>query len=323
MKKGILVVLVLLMTCSFVYARGTPEKDTVVVGFSLYDMKYGFFRLMEKGARDYFDEIGWEMITHDEKSDETTMVTGCEDLINQGIDVLLVSPFKPEALGPVVQAAHAKGVPVIIDDIGTGDYDYDAFIISDNVGGGTVAGEYLIEVLDDRGVSGGVEVALIRNDPSNIAGHSRGFGFVDVADAQGWTVVKDISAQEATADASYPIAKDMLTAHPNLAAIFCTNDNMATGAAQAALDSGRDDLIVIGFDGSLIALEAIEAGTMQATVMQFPYNMGRIAAEIAVKLLAEEQPEFDDAETRTVFVPVEVIDIENIQKAWDEVAKGE
>ena len=303
-------------------AEETAAED-VFIGFSLYDMKYGFFRLMDAGAKDYAAEKGWEYVTHDEKSDETTMVTGCEDLINQGIDALLVSPFKPEALGPVVEAAHAKGIPVIIDDIGTGDYDYDAFIISDNVGGGEIAGEYVIGLMEEAGTDAApVEVALIRNDPSNVAGHSRGFGFVDVCEAAGYTVVKDVSAQEATADAAYPIATDILTANPDLVAIFCTNDNMATGTAQAAIDSGRDDLIVIGFDGSEIALEAIEAGTMVATVMQFPYNMGVTAAELADDFINGVTPKFDDSETKTIYVPVDIIDINNIDIAWAEVEKG-
>ena len=42
------------------------------------------------------------------------------DLINQGIGALIISPIKPDAMGPIVDAAKAKGIPVVVDDIGGG-----------------------------------------------------------------------------------------------------------------------------------------------------------------------------------------------------------
>ena len=297
-------------------------KEDITIGFSFYDFKISYFVLMDAGAKDYCEERGWDYISHDEKSDETTMVTGCQDLINQGIDALCVSPFKPEALGPVVEAAHAKDIPVIISDIGTGDYDYDAFIVSDNIGGGKLAAEYLIDYFNEKGITGDVEVGVMRIDPSNVANHSRGDGFIEVVEAEGYTVVKDMIIQEATADSAYPVAKDVITANPDIQAIFCTNDNMATGAAQAAIDSGKPNIAIIGFDGQEVALQSIENGTMLATVMQYPYKFGQIACELAGVFIAGETPEYDIPESKTVFVPIEMIDQSNVDEAWEEVNKA-
>ena len=52
---------------------------------------------------------GYDYILVDEKSSESTMVSATIDLINQGIDALIISPFKPDAIGPIVDAAKAKG----------------------------------------------------------------------------------------------------------------------------------------------------------------------------------------------------------------------
>ena len=67
------------------------------------------------------------------------MVSATIDLINQGIDALIISPFKPDALGPIVDAAKAKGIPVVVDDIGGGGSAYDAIVISNNEEGGVMA----------------------------------------------------------------------------------------------------------------------------------------------------------------------------------------
>ena len=116
----------------------TPVKD-VTVGFSVWDMQYEFFQAMEKGTREAAEKLGWTFVLHDEKSDVNEMVTGATALLDE-VDVLIISPFKPDALGPIVQKAKEKGIPVIVDDIGGGGTPYDAIVISNNLGGGVHGG---------------------------------------------------------------------------------------------------------------------------------------------------------------------------------------
>jgi ribose transport system substrate-binding protein len=243
------------------------------------------------------------------------MVSGCTDLINQGIDALLISPFKPEALGPVATLASQKKIPFIILDIGNGNgaFPYDAFIVSDNIGGGRLAGEYLIKQLKKLGKDlSKTKTAVITIDPSNVANYSRGSGFVDVMKKNGVSVVSNIYAKEATADATYPVAKSILTATPGIAAIFCSNDGEAIGASQAAIDSGRKDLLVIGFDGQANAVEAIKKGLLTASVKQYPYEMGKIGVQLAMKKKNGEALKYDDAATKTIYSPINVIDKSNL-----------
>ena len=95
-----------------------PAAEKKVIGFSVYDMQYGFFQDMEQGTREAAEAAGYDYILVDEKSSESTMVSATIDLINQGIDALIISPFKPDALGPIVDAAKEKGIPVVVDEIG-------------------------------------------------------------------------------------------------------------------------------------------------------------------------------------------------------------
>ena len=68
-------------------------------------MQYEFFQKMEAGTREAVEAKGWEFKLHDEKSDENEMVTGAQALLDQGVDVLIISPFKPDALGPIIAKA--------------------------------------------------------------------------------------------------------------------------------------------------------------------------------------------------------------------------
>jgi ABC-type sugar transport system substrate-binding protein len=98
-----------------------------------------FFQEMEKGTREASQAAGYEYVLVDQKSSESTMVSATQYLINQGISALIISPFKPDAVGPIVDAAKEKKIPVVVDDIGGGGTDYDVIVISDNEKGGILA----------------------------------------------------------------------------------------------------------------------------------------------------------------------------------------
>ncbi len=298
---------------------GTEEEtadQNITIGLSLYSMDISYFVAMQHGVEDYCAKMGYEVIVHDEKMDETEMVSGCTNLLNQGVDALLVSPFKPEALGPAATLAEEKGIPFIILDIGNGDgaYPYDAFIVSDNIGGGRLAGEYLVEQLKEAGRDlASAKTAVITIDPSNVSNHSRGIGFAEIMEENGISVESSIYAKEATADAAYPVATSMLVANPDICAVFCSNDEEAVGASQAAADLNIDDIIIIGFDGQETAADALQNDLITASVRQYPSEMGALGVQLAVKTLNGENIEFDDPETKTLYSPLDILDKSNLE----------
>jgi len=282
------------------------------IGFSVYDMKYEFFQMMEKGTRERVRELGYGYQLHDQKSDELQMVSGCRSLINQGAAALIVSPIKPDALGAVVDAAQKAGVPVVINDIGGGGTPHQAIIISDNFGGGKLAGQY---VVDKLGAGNGRNVAILKCEPSAIYAIRRGEGFKALMTANGYTVAAELSAHSKTEE-GYAKMKNILAGTPDLVAVFCENDPMAVGAAQAVAEAGKTaQVLVIGFNADGVALESIRSGTMAATVAQFPEQMGRISADLTDTLLKKQPLQFDDASQREIFAPVKLITQENLSDA--------
>jgi len=271
-------------------------------------MQYGFFQDMEKGTKEASEAAGYDYVLVDQKSSESTMVSGTQDLIDQGINALIISPFKPDALGPIVDAAKAKKIPVVVDDIGGGGTDYDVIVISDNEKGGVIAADHIAAVLKERPAAT-KNVASISCEPSAVYAARRNVGFEKRMKELGFVVVASLSANSKQEE-GYKVAKDIISAHPDVAAIFCGNDPMAVGAAQAVADSGKSgvkDVYVVGFNGDEIALQAIKAGQMGATIQQVPEQMGKMTVQLATKLMNGEKLQYDNPEKREVYVPVKLI----------------
>ncbi len=283
------------------------------IGFSVYDMQYGFFQDMERGTREAAKAAGYDYALVDQKSSESTMVASTQDLINQGIDALIISPFKPDAMGPIVDAAKAKGIPVVVDDIGGGGTNYDVIVISDNEKGGVLAADQMDKLI--QGKSGASKnVASITCEPSAVYAARRNQGFEARMKELGYSVVATLSGNSKQEE-GYKVMKDILSAHPDVAGVFSCNDPMAVGAAQAIADSGKSgstDIFVIGFNADEIALKAIKAGQMVATVQQVPYEMGKMTVDLATKLMNGEKLTFDNDQNREIYVPVNLITADNV-----------
>src|SRR4029453_18418706 len=120
-------------------------------------------------------------------------------------------------------------------------------------------------------------------------GDSRLRGFRDAVSKS--AAISIVASQPANweRDQGFNVLQNMLQAHPDIDTVFAASDLMALGAVEAIAAARKTGRIrVIGFDALDDAKKAIEAGTMEASVAQFPYEMGQSAVESAVKVLAGE-----------------------------------
>lgn len=292
---------------------GGGGDDTITVGFSVYDMQYEFFQQMEAGTKAAVEAQGWEYKLHDEKSDENEMVTGAQALLDEGVDVLIISPFKPDALGPIIAKAKELGTPVIVDDIGGGGTPYDAIVISDNENGGVQAAEYMDAQIKANGVKS-KKVVSITCEPSAVYAARRNVGFVDTIEGLGYEVVTELSGNS-KAEEAYKIMKDALAKDPDVAGVFACNDPMGVAATNAITDAGKDpvkDIVTVGFNGDAEALTAIKGGTMSATVAQDPEAMGALTVDLAKDAIDGTDLPYDNADDREVYQDVTLVTPDNV-----------
>ena len=294
-------------------ASATPAAEKPCkVGFSVWDMQYEFFQAMEKGTRETAEKAGCTFVLHDQKSDVNEMVTGATALLDE-VDVLIISPFKPDALGPIVSAAKAKGIPVVVNDIGGGGTPYDAIVISDNYGGGVMAAEFMdAQIKTHEGAS--KKVVSIGCPPDAVYAARRNEGFEKTITERGYEVVTDLSGNS-VAEQGYTVMKDALAKNPDIAGVFSCNDPMVGGASNAIKDAGKDpvkDIVTVGFNADPEAITLIQNGGLSATVAQDPYGMGALTVDLANQILAGKTPKFDNEAEREVYMPVKLVTIDNV-----------
>lgn len=287
--------------------------ESVTVGFSVYDMQYEFFQKMEEGTRRAVSAQGWEYQLHDQKSDENEMVTGAQALLDQGVDVLIISPFKPDALGPIISKAQQMEIPVIVNDIGGGGTPYDAIVVSDNAEGGAQAAAFMAAQVEAMNVDG-KEVVSISCEPSAVYAGRRNEAFEEAIQAAGFEVVTSLSGNS-RAEEAYKIMKDALASHPDVVGVFACNDPMAVAAANAIEDSGLDpvnDIVTVGFNADAEAITAIREGRLSATVAQDPSGMGGLTVDLAATVLDGGTPDFDNPDQREVYQPITLVTKDNV-----------
>lgn len=288
-------------------APDTSGGAGLTIGFSVYDLSNEYFQYMLEGIESEAEAEGITLKTHDQKSDENELITGCTNLLDQNIDALVVSPCKPEVMGSVVDAAKEKGVPVIILDIGDGGSDKDVIVVSDMYGGGRIAGKYCLDLLTEKGAAG-KDYAIIKCEESAVYAIQRGQGFESAMSEAGYNKVAELTANSDQTQ-GYTAMQDILASNPDIVAVFAENDNMALGAASAIEEAGKKgEILVFGFDGNESAVDAIKDGSMAGTVAQQPVEIGKLGIQLAVQKAGGGDLSYDNAETKEIYADVYLID---------------
>ncbi len=257
------------------------------IGLSVSTLNNPFFVTLRDGAQAMADQLGFELLVTDAQDSVSTQISDIEDLIQRGVQVLIVNPTDSDAVVPAVLAANAAGVPVIAVDRGVGAGAQLAYyIVSDNVAGGAAAGEYICEMIGGTG-----SVVELEGIPGVSATRERGQGFNEAiaAACPDVTVVARQTANFNRAE-GLTVMENILTAQPEIDAVFAHNDEMALGALQAIEASGRD-ILVVGFDATDDAVQAVDDCRMGATVAQLPAQLGAQAVEAAQTILTDGAPE--------------------------------
>ena len=282
---------------------GFASKDKPVFGYVVQDLGNQFWVTVAQGIKDRAKELDIEVMVLDARTDPARQLSLTEDLLQRGIDALLISPWDADSGGTAVEAANRKNVPVVVVDIGVSKGEIATLVVSDNYAGGELAGEYAVEL------TGGVgEAAHIQCQLGYKLLKARGDGFTDAAEKGG---LKIVARQPADSQRSLgmTVMQNMLQAHPNIKAVFCENDEMALGALEAVrLARKQNQVQIVGFDAVGDALNSIKNGGLAGTIAQQPYEMGRIGVNSALKVIkGEEVPE-------TIFVPVQLINKDNVDQ---------
>ena len=282
------------------------------VGLTVGDLGNPFFVQVAKGAEAKARELGGPGLTFSAMSanyDLNLQTNHIEDFIASKVDLILLGAADSKGIAPAVRKARAAGIVVVAVDVGA-EGGVSATVMSDNLQAGRLVAEFTAKKLGGKG-----KVVIINGPPvSSVMDRVRGAEEV-FRKHPGIEIVSRDQNAGGNRMGGMNVATDLLTANPQLDAIFAINDPTGLGAALAVRQARRDRVFVVGVDGAPDAEKALkdDRSAFIATAAQDPFAMAAKAVEVGFGILQERAPATDP-----LLVPVSLITRENVAsyKGW-------
>lgn len=269
------------------------EEGGRVFGYTCMDGTNPFFVALEGAIREVVESHGDTLVSMDPANDSNTQIDQVEDMISRGVDIMFVNPVDADGIIPALDMLKEADIPMFGFDTQVGDMSYlVSYAGSDNYNAGYVCGKDLAEKCPEGGD------ILVLDSPTMQSVTDRTDGFLAALEESG--VAFNIAGQQ-DAQGNQQLgnekATDLLTASPDVVAIFGGNDPTALGA-YAAADAAGVTPMIYGVDGSPDVKALLKDTIMEGTGAQSPISIGKTIAETAYKWLdGEEVEEFIPIET--------------------------
>jgi ABC-type sugar transport system substrate-binding protein len=262
-------------------------QDNVKLGF-ITKFPVPFFATMEDAAKAYAAANPGVEIIYGQGTSATDIegqIAQIESMVTQGVQGIALTPVDP-TVAPALDKAISQGVKIVLMDNNIPDWKgRTSLATTDNYAAGVIAGQYLKSVLkagDTLGILEGVPGVPALDDRVN--GMLEGLKGVEVK-------VVGRAGTNCTEELGINVAQDLLTANPDLKAIYAACGPPAAGAAQAIKNAGiaSDAIVLVGFDFCCGEAEALTAGIEDATVAQFPAKMAELGVDALVKAIRGDE----------------------------------
>lgn len=257
-------------------AADAAKTGPMKIGASFQEINNPYFVTMKAALEDATKSIGAELLVTDARHDVSKQLSDIEDMLQKGIDILIINPTDSVGVQSAVKQAHDKGVVVVAVDA-QADGPLDSFVGSKNYDAGVQACEYLAKNIGgkgDVGILDGIAVVPILE---------RVRGCKDALAKHPDIKIVSIQNGKQERDQALSVTENMLQAQPNLKGLFSVNDNGSLGAL-AAIDSSGMDVKLTSVDGSPDAIKEIQkpGSKFIATSAQYPRDQVRLALGIAL-----------------------------------------
>lgn len=207
-------------------------------------------------------------------------------MINQHVDAIAVAPIDKTVMVSGIERAARQGIPVIIFDSPVDTPNFVAQVATDNYQAGVAAAERMIQVVNGKG-----KIAIVAVEVGAASTMAREKGFEDTIHTRA-PGIQIVDKRYGNADfaQSLAVSENMLTAYPDLVALFASNESSSVGAAQA-LKSRKSSVKLVGFDSSPGLIDDLKAGIIDSLIVQDPFKMGYDSVMAAAQKLSGGTPE--------------------------------
>jgi ribose transport system substrate-binding protein len=270
------------VTCLTISCGRAGKSKTIDIAFVTKALDSEWWQRVKSGAEEAARAdpgVKLSVLAPEREVNIDQQVAILENQITRRVSALAVAPAGASEVLPVLEHAKAAGIPVLIVDTDINWPSKLSYIGADNQRAGRIAGEYIAGAIGGKG-----QVAVIRGILGVATHEDRLAGFREaIAKSPG---IDCVAVQPANSERSLgmSVMENILTSHPNVRAVFATNDQMALGAVEAiAARNLTGKVAIVGVDATSEAVRAVQAGRLTADVAMHPEVLGRRAVEAAIK----------------------------------------
>jgi ribose transport system substrate-binding protein len=264
-----------------------PAQQKTTIGVSLAQDDNPFYIAMLRGIRARAQELGWDVATVSANEDKLKQINGVQDLVARGVKGILISPIDAVGVNAAYDAAAAAKIPIVSVARGSASPNQTIHVAMDEKQIGRDIAEWTAKKLAGKG-----KVALLMGPSGAPTFRNLGDGY---AEAMGKYPGIEIVVKHdgpLTRERGVKQTEDALVAHPDLAAIYTANDDVALGAVQAVNASNRKGkTLVTGMNGVPPALRAVKEGNLAMTVELNPADWGRLGVDVLATYLKGDKVE--------------------------------
>jgi erythritol transport system substrate-binding protein len=232
-----------------------------------------FFATEADGAAAKAKELGYDtlVLVHDDDANKQNQLI--DTAIARKAAAIILDNAGADASIEAVDKAKKAGIPSFLIDREINKTGVAvAQIVSNNYQGATLGAQEFAKKMGEKGPY----AELVGKESDTNAG-IRSKGYHDILDQ--FSDLKLVAKQSAnwSQTEAYSKMESMLQAHPEIKGVISGNDTMAMGASAALQAAHRDDVVVVGFDGSNDVRDQIKAGKIAATVLQPAFEIAQLA----------------------------------------------
>jgi ribose transport system substrate-binding protein len=264
-------------------AASAQEKTTI--GVSLAQDDNPFYIAMLRGIHARAQELGWDVATVSANEDKLKQINGVQDLVARGVKGILISPIDAVGVNAAYDAAAAAKIPIVSVARGSSSPNQTIHVAMDEKRIGRDIAEWTAKKLGGKG-----KVALLMGPSGAPTFKNLGDGYSEVMAKYPEIHIVFRSDGPLTRERGVKQAEDALVAHPDLAAIYTANDDVALGAMQAVNAANRKGkTLVTGMNGVPPALRAVKEENLAMTVELNPVEWGRLGVDVLATFLKGEK----------------------------------
>ena len=322
MKKILALILALVMALGLVAcgnssssgsgSTDTQKTDSGKVGIAMPTKSLERWNRDGSYLKSQFESAGYTVELTYSDNDVNQQVNDIENLISDGVNILIIAAIDGESLTTVLNSADEKGIPVIsYDRLIRNTKAVDYYVSFDNYKVGVLQGQYVVDTLklDVKDTSKTYNIEFTAGDPAD---NNAGFFFNGAYDVlkpyldagilkvpSGQTTFEQVATASWSTDEALSRMQNILGSYYSdgtvLDVALCSNDSTALGVTQAIASdyAGSNQPIITGQDGDEANLANIVDGKQSMTVYKAVANEAVATLDIAVAILNGETPNAD------------------------------